>query len=566
MEHGLFKPKDFNHGKNAVVGDCNGFSMQERYEKETPVFANQILTYLSKIENPQILDYGCGVGRLSKEILEQNPKAFVYGVDASDDMIALSTENLKGIDNCLFTRPEEIVDYEQNFDLVYLIYVLQHVPAIEIRDILSRIHYKLKDDGVFIYCSSDYRMAIRFDQGGFFDDRFLGVDLREEISRFFEEVEPLFDEQTLNDNPVVKTMVQGGLSHPAIVYKKKEIKHYFNTSLAPVKEEIYNIEDVKKILLVNRLSPGDILVMTNAIRDLDLAFPGKYEIDVRTPCQDIFNNNPHITKFSYNENKYNQLIKEFNQLSSGGISSEEHCGWIDDVLVIDMHYPLINVSGRRGSHFSEGHRDFLERVLKVKIPQTDLRPELFLDQTEKSWVSPLILKKGIKDKYWVINSGSKSDYTLKQYPYYQEVINLLKDKITFVQVGVKNHLHSPLENVIDMVGATNHRELMRLVYHAEGVITCVSYPMHIAAAFSKPCIVVAGGRESVRWEYYQGHRYLSANGLLFCCKTDGCWKSKTEDCINIIEGIPKCMTLISSKMIANEVLSHYLGGILSYDN
>ena len=30
MEHNLFKPQDFNQGKHAVVGDCNGIPMEER--------------------------------------------------------------------------------------------------------------------------------------------------------------------------------------------------------------------------------------------------------------------------------------------------------------------------------------------------------------------------------------------------------------------------------------------------------------------------------------------------------------------------------------------------------
>jgi len=565
MEHQLFKPKALNEGKHAVVGNCNGIPMEERYEKETPVFVKKILEK-TDLENPRILDYGCGVGRLAKEIMIQKPQAVVWGVDASEEMVKLATENVNNT-VCKFTTPQELITSEEKFDLAYLIYVLQHVPAIEIRDILARIHYSLADDGVFIYCSSDYRMAIRYDQGGFFDDRFLGVNLREEISRFFEEVEPLFDSNTLLENPVVQTMVEGGLPHPAIVYKKKEVKHYFNTDTIEVKEEEEierDISEARKLILINRLSPGDVLVMTNAIRDLSLSHP-EYKIEARTPSGAIFENNPRVVKHNYDENKYNELVKKFSKVSASDMKPESHIAWLGDILVIDMHYPLINQSGARGSHFSEGHRDFLERVLNVKIPQTDLRPELFLNSTESNWVTPLIQKKGIKDKYWVINAGSKNDFPLKQYPYFQEVVNLLKDRIKIVQTGIKGHNHKPLDGVIDMVGETNNqRELMRLIYHSQGVITCVSYPMHIAAAFKKPCVVVAGAREGTRWELYPNHQFIYVNGCLPCATYDGCWRSKLEQCNQKQGDIPRCMSLIKPEDVVRSVDRYYEGGLLTY--
>jgi len=574
MEHAFFKPKSLNEGKNAVVGNCNAITMEERYEKETPVFAQAILKQ-SQLENPRILDYGCGVGRLAKEIRTQKPQSFVWGVDASEDMINLAIENTVDMGGVLFSKPNNLLDSDEKFDIAYLVYVLQHVPSVEIRDVLARIHHCLSDDGVFVYCSSDYRMAIRFDQGGFFDDRFLGVNLREEISRFFVEVGPLFDNETLEANPVVKTMVLGGLPHPAFIYKKKEVKHYFNTTLEEVAEiEVIpepqepqverDVKDAKKLLLVNRLSPGDILVMTNAVRDLALSHPNKYEIDVRTPCDDIFKNNPYITKLYYNESEYSEALKTFAKVSSGDMTPSKHKAWLGDILVIDMHYPLINTSGKRGSHFGEGHTDFLEKVLEIKITPTALTPELYLDGNEKNWVSPLILKKGIKENYWVINAGIKSDYTLKQYPRFQEVVNLLKDKIKFVQIGIKGHLHKPLDNVIDMVGETNTRELMRLIYHAEGVITCVSFPMHIAAALNKPCVVVAGAREGTRWELYPNHQFLYVNGCLPCATYDGCWKSKDKECSNKVDEIAKCMTLITPEDVARSVSRYYDGGMLTY--
>jgi len=573
MDHKLFKPKTFEEGRHAVVGDCNGISMQERWKVETPLFAEHILSYAKP--KAKILDYGCGVGRLAKEILTQDKSVYVIGTDDSNAMLNESTEYVQVPDRYKALLPYALRG--NTFDVIYCVYVLQHVPAIQIRDILSRIHHYLKDDGVFIYCSSDYRMCIRYDQPGFFDDRFLGVNLQEEIERLFTRQEPLFDEDTLNKNPILDKMIRSGLQHPAIVYKKKALDcPYFDAGISLHQQEPKSPAEtivetkqpspeqhVNDILMINRLAPGDCLVMTNALRDLHKAHPGRYRTEVRTPCNELYDNNPYITKLGYNEAEYEIMARALAKGDKNG-----HAEFLGDVLVIDMQYPMIHQSGRTGAHFSYGHRAFLEDVLGVKIPQTDIRPELYLSQDEKLWPSPVTVKKGHTGPYWVINAGSKRDFTLKQYPYYQDVVVDMRIKgisCDIVQIGQKEHNHEPLEGCIDMVGETNIRELIRLIYHAEGVITCVSLPMHIAAALNKPCVVVAGARESMRWEAYQGHQFVSVNGCLPCASADGCWRSKLSDCNNKIESIPRCLTMIKPEEVARAVERYYEGGILEWE-
>ncbi len=588
-EHNLFKPKSIDEGKHAVVGNCNGYTMQQRWEAETPAFAKKIVEYATfgkESKPPQILDYGCGVGRLAKEILLKNP-ALVTGVDDSAEMRLNAHQYVN--DNNFTVHSIEDLDSakDSKFDLAYCVYVLQHVPAVEIREILSRIHSHLKDDGYFIYCSSVYRMAIRFDGQGFFDDRFLGVDLHAEVERYFEKIGPLFEQADYKDNPILQKMITGcygGLEHPAFVYKKRAKspgvtilgKSVFDLDLhnalkttpcihcgvtklpheltcnSTISQSKITPSLPKKLILINRLSPGDILVMTNAIRDLHLAWPGRFETEVRTPCPDIFNNNPYITKLKYDEAEYCNTNTWF-------AANPGKTKMLGDIMCIDMQYPLIHSSGARGAHFAEGHREFLESTLGIKIPQTKISPELYLNDIEKSGY-------GIRGKYWVINAGSKSDYTLKQYPYYQEVIDLLKDKIQFVQIGVKSHLHKPLEGVIDMVGNTDSiRDLFSLINMADGVLTCVSLPMHVAAALKSPCVVVAGAREGTRWELYPNHRFIYVNGCLPCAKHDGCWKSKDSECVSKKDGVPKCMSLIKPQEVAREIERYYEGGVLKYD-
>ena len=553
MEHNLFKPKSFEESKHAVVGDCNGVPTQQRWKEETPLFAQAISSYL-KQGDVSVLDYGCGSGRLAKEVLKVNPEVSIIGIDDSTDQLRLAREYIN--DNRFIPMfPEQL---DQKVDLAYCVYVLQHIPAIAIREVLQRIYTYLKDDGTFVYCSSDYRMAIRFDGGGFFDDRFLGVNLQEEIGRYFDRVGDLF----APDSPqIIKKMVfgiDGGLQHPAVVFRKRRLIGRLFNALGQAKGYLNGINtkvtvtpdgalqgqlEAKnsgpaKLILTNRLSPGDVLVMSVAIRALHTAHPGKFLTDIDTPCNYIYDHNPYITKLN------------------------------GDGQVIDMHYPEIHKSGASGRHFTDGHRKFLEEKLGVTIPRIGLLPDIHLTQDEKLWPSPVLGESDHNGPYWVINAGAKkNDYPLKQYHRWQEVADLLiAQGIKLVQIGQAEHAHPPLNGVIDMRGKTAGRLIFRTIYHAEGVLTCVSYPMHIAAAFEKPCVVVAGGREPTRWELYPNHRFLYMNGALPCAKYNGCWKNKIEECERPIETDKGkqalCLEMTRPEDIARAVDLYYIGGAL----
>ena len=51
----------------------------------------------------------------------------------------------------------------------------------------------------------------------------------------------------------------------------------------------------EKLILRNFQSPGDIVMLTAAVRDLHLAYPGRFATDVRTSCPALWEHNPWIT-------------------------------------------------------------------------------------------------------------------------------------------------------------------------------------------------------------------------------------------------------------------------------
>ena len=157
--------------------------------------------------------------------------------------------------------------------------------------------------------------------------------------------------------------------------------------------------------------------------------------------------------------------------------------------------------------------------------------------------------------------------------------------VLFVQVGESGHAHPPLRGVLDLRGKTTLRELVRLVYHAQGVLCPVTLMMHLAAAVecppgrvrNRPCVVVAGGREPPHWEAYPHHQFLHRAGALRCCENGGCWKSRVVPlgdgdekdapencCVDVVGTLPRCMDLIAAEDVIRAIEVYFAGGAIDY--
>jgi ADP-heptose:LPS heptosyltransferase len=314
----------------------------------------------------------------------------------------------------------------------------------------------------------------------------------------------------------------------------------------------------RKLILRNFQSPGDIVMLTAAVRDLHRAYPEQFETDVRTPCPALWENNPYLT------------------------SLDEHD---PEVEIIKCEYPLIRRSNQEPNHFLHGFPAFLSDRLGLRITVTEFKGDVHISQQEKNWFSRVEEIKGRNTPFWLVSAGGKRDYTIKWWDpaRYQQVIDHFRGRIEFVQVGDLNHHHPPLDGVIDLRGQTDLRQLVRLVYHAQGVICPVSLLMHLAAAVevkspvaqSRPCVVIAGGREPPQWEAYPHHQFIHTVGALKCCGRGGCWKSRTMPlgdgdekdrpenlCVDVIGNLPRCMDMITAEEVIRRVNWHFAGGAL----
>lgn len=310
---------------------------------------------------------------------------------------------------------------------------------------------------------------------------------------------------------------------------KKDIK--VSLEERTIGERIVRGEEVK-VLIRQHQCPGDILTLSASIRDLKQKFPN-VKIKLETSCGEIWDNNPYIDEYP------------------------------DEEADIDFKakYPLVDRSNTCGQHMIYGFKEYIENELGIDFNINRFGCDVHLSSEEKRWTNQVEETFGYKGKFWLINTGHKNDYPLKQWPTekWQEVVDKLKDKITFVQVGVEKHNTIPLNNVYNLIGKTNLRQLIRLAYHSEGGFGHVSMINHLMSCWDKPSFIIAGGRETATWEAYNTTQYFHTIGQLQCCGIGGCWKSKPKDCPKMEENnFPKCMNIIQPREVIDQVL-HVIG-------
>ena len=330
----------------------------------------------------------------------------------------------------------------------------------------------------------------------------------------------------------------------------------------------------RMIVISNHQAPGDVLMLTAAVRDLHRAHSRSFALAADTSCGALWEHNPYI-----------EVLNSHTQ---------------QNACLIQCHYPLVHRSNQIPYHFLHGFIQYLEQQLQVRIPLTEFKGDIHLSEEERQ-VPSLVERMGQGRDFWILMAGGKYDFTTKWWDprSYQRVVDHFRGKILFAQCGEASHWHPPLNGVVNLVGKTDLRQFIRLMYHASGVVCPVTFAMHLAAAVPtktghlRPCVVVAGGREPPHWEAYPGHRFLHTVGALPCCANGGCWRSRCQkvgdgdqkDQTNLCErpvrvdvpvsvngrhldsvSIPQCMSMIRPEDVIRAIESYYEGGILSYNN
>jgi hypothetical protein len=322
------------------------------------------------------------------------------------------------------------------------------------------------------------------------------------------------------------------------------------------------------IILRHKHALGDTVCFTALARDIQLIYPGRFDVFVDTYFKEVWNNNPHARVVSTADRRRRPKP-----------------------IHVDISYRNGIVHAGRGNKvhmISWFHRDFAHKT-GMTLPLLKPHGDLHLQGAECDPV--------IEGRYWVVMAGAKLDITNKFWWYqrYQSVVDALRERgIYCVQAGVlhRDHRHGSLNGALNMVNKLkSSREFFNLIQHADGVICPVTSAMHIAACYHKPCVVISGGREEPWWEAYANaydpfgpqcepirieHRFLHTVGQLSCCKKKGCWRKRTvpinrgdkrnnkDPCVSPVAGaeqhIAQCMDMITADHVVEAVMSYYKDG------
>lgn len=366
----------------------------------------------------------------------------------------------------------------------------------------------------------------------------------------------------------------------------------------------------RKIIFAHNRAAGDGLMFSAGVRDFKLLFP-EITINVDSNQSWIWENNPYLDRSLKKEDKDVEYYRVGYPMIASVNNINMHFTsmfFFDMVAVADLHRKLPIGLGEFCAAFANGevgdpcigkpdknpqsYEPFISLVEKYRhFGKNFMRQRGDLHMTKEEKEYNLIKEKYGIEKYWVIAPGGKRDATTKIWDWrkFQDVVDYFKGKLTFVMIGRSDHLlDTELKGVINLVDKTeNIRDLVPLVYHADGCVSGPSLLMHLAAAVPprlnserKPCVTILGGREPSAWTWYCNHQVLHTNGVFSCCDNGGCWEARVVPIakdpkhnknlcklpINV-DGrtVQSCMEVITGEDVARAIELYYQGDIYTFE-
>ncbi len=187
----VFEVTTIDEAKRIVL-TAEDATTEDRWRVETPYLADGIGAYLEPDASSLIIDYGCGIGRMAKELIARHGCS-VVGVDISTSMRQLAPGYVGNarFAACSWNVVDAQIDHGLQVDGVIAIWSLQHSPKVD--EDIARIARMLKPGGGLYVCNL-VRAAVPTNQG-WVDT---GFAIQTLLAEAFEEVaiEPLSAEHT----------------------------------------------------------------------------------------------------------------------------------------------------------------------------------------------------------------------------------------------------------------------------------------------------------------------------------------------------------------------------------
>jgi cyclopropane fatty-acyl-phospholipid synthase-like methyltransferase len=110
-----------------IILTPEGSTTDDRWTVETPLVCELIKNAIAITAETLILDFGCGIGRIAKELIRRHGCKIV-GIDISDKMRAMAADYVGPGEFCAYPLDmlEALVHHGVQFDAAIAIWVLQH--------------------------------------------------------------------------------------------------------------------------------------------------------------------------------------------------------------------------------------------------------------------------------------------------------------------------------------------------------------------------------------------------------------------------------------------------------
>lgn len=172
----VFNVTDIDAAKRIILTPEIGLSTDERWMKETPYLMG-LMENLNLSSGSLLVDYGAGIGRLSKAAIEKYD-CIVAGVDISMNMRALSNVYVNH-PQFFSIAPEATFLLDNKADAVIAVWALQHVHDLNLE--IQRIKNMLKPGGK-LFVVNERRRFIPTDKGWIDDSRDIFIALQSQFT------------------------------------------------------------------------------------------------------------------------------------------------------------------------------------------------------------------------------------------------------------------------------------------------------------------------------------------------------------------------------------------------
>lgn len=177
----IYEVPSLELAKTMVLTPEPGTTTEERWEKETRFTVEDIGRFLRITPNTCVLDYGCGIGRMSKALIERFG-CRVVGVDSSKSMRLLAPEYVLS-DRFVVWSPEvldQMIARGFRADVAICLWVVQH--AFDPLKVINQLEGALLPGGQ-VYAINQRTRCVPMDHGYEND----GFDIRGGLARTFVE-------------------------------------------------------------------------------------------------------------------------------------------------------------------------------------------------------------------------------------------------------------------------------------------------------------------------------------------------------------------------------------------